>query len=123
MHLGHELTYHCNYTVTLTMWWLLAAASQPLMTAMDSAAISDICWAVARLQYNPADDWLQQLVSAINLLLPSMAANHLAIIIWAVTRMGLKPDRGWLLAFKSKVICLHQQQLLCLKVCVSCDIQ
>jgi hypothetical protein len=58
--------------------------------------LSNLVWALARLQYRPGPGWVSQLYDTVGRLLPELRPQALSTVLYGMSQMGLRPDARWL---------------------------
>jgi hypothetical protein len=66
---------------------------------MDDQGLSNVLYALARLEARPPAPWLAAWLDAAAARLPRMASQSLANSMWALARLDARPDAKWLQRF------------------------
>ncbi|GIL51827.1 hypothetical protein Vafri_7734 [Volvox africanus] len=70
--------------------------SLPRLAAFPEQELSNLVWAMARLQYSPGQEWVRHLYDAIARLLPELRPQALSTVLYGLAQMGQRPEAEWL---------------------------
>ncbi len=74
-----------------------------LLDQFNSQDLSNLMYALARMQFRPGPAWFKSLLLCSQSKLGTFSPQHLANILWAFGRLRLGPTLQWLLAYADEV--------------------
>ncbi|GIM16050.1 hypothetical protein Vretimale_18669, partial [Volvox reticuliferus] len=66
------------------------------LAAFPEQELSNLVWAMARLQYSPGQEWVRHLYDVIARLLPELRPQALSTVLYGLAQMGQRPEAEWL---------------------------